>query len=93
MPPDQIPDLLHILLMDPILLAGMLLPTVILAGLLIYRVRASRRITRLTKQTEARWEQSVARTEKMIELLTEIRDRLSDVPGDKPTNASNPGAP
>ena len=84
MPPDQLADPYRIFLTDPVLLAGSLLPIVMLAGLLIYRIRVSRRVTQLTKQNaealnrnETRWQESAARTDKMIGLLTEIRDHLA----------------
>lgn len=90
MPIDELADPYRIFLTDPILLAGTLLPLVLLAGLLFYRIRATRRFTRLTKQnaealerTEARWEESAARSEKMIELLGEIRDHMARIaPGE-----------
>jgi len=85
-------DPLHVFLGDPILLVGMLLPFVMLGGLLIYRIRTSRRFTALTKQnaaaleqTAARWDESVARTEKMIGLLTEIRDHMARIAPSGPT--------
>lgn len=69
----------------------MLLPFVMVGGLLIYRIRMSRRFVALTRknaealdQTAARWQESAARTEKMIGLLTEIRDYLAKIPPDAP---------
>jgi hypothetical protein len=79
-------DPLRIFLTDPVLLVGSLLPVVMLAGLLIYRIRMSRRLAALTRrnaealdQTAARWQESAARTEKMIALLTEIRDHMAKI--------------
>jgi len=85
-------DPLRIFLTDPILLVGSLLPFVMVAGLLIYRIRMSRRLTALSRrnaealdQTAARWQESAARTEKMIALLTEIRDHTAKLaPGTPP---------
>lgn len=86
MPTYPVTDPLHLILGDPILLAGMLLPFVMVGGLLIYRIRMSRRFAALTKQnaaaleqSAARWDESVARTEKMIGLLTEIRDHMARI--------------
>jgi len=86
MPPDQLTDPLRIILSDPVLLVGSLLPFVMLGGLLIYRIRVSRRFTLLAKQNAqaldanaARWKESVERTEKMIGLLTEIRDHMAKI--------------
>lgn len=79
-------DPLHLILGDPVVLASLLLPLVMLCGLLVYRIRVSRRFTALTKQNAealeqnaARWDESVARTEKMIGLLTEIRDHMARI--------------
>jgi hypothetical protein len=91
MPPDQVMDPLHLFLTDPVLLIGSLLPLVMLGGLLIYRIRVTRRFTRLTKQNEealsqtaVRWEEAAARTEKMIGLLTEIRDHMARIGSELP---------
>jgi hypothetical protein len=86
MPTDQVTDPIRLILMDPILLAGTLLPFVMVGGLLIYRIRMSRRLAALTKrnaealsQNAVRWEESAVRTEKMIGLLTEIRDHMARI--------------
>lgn len=86
MPPDQLADPFRLFLSDPILLVGSLLPVVMLAGLLIYRIRWMRHFNKLRKQNaealdrnEARWNEAAARTEKMIELLTEIRDHAAKI--------------
>jgi len=95
MPPDQAMDPLRLFLSDPILLAGMVLPFVMVGGLLIYRIRMSRRLTALTRknaealdQTAVRWQESAARTEKMIVLLTEIRDHMAKIAPDTPQERS-----
>ncbi|HEY2445595.1 MAG TPA: hypothetical protein VGI20_07655 [Rhizomicrobium sp.] len=91
MPSNQLPDPFLVFLTDPILLAGILLPLVILAGLLFFRIRASRRFAALTKQNEERWKESAARTEKMIELLTEIRDHAARIAPNSPgSGTGNP---
>ena len=84
MPPDQLPNPYLLFLTDPILLASFLLPLVMLAAVLIYRIRVTRRVAALTKRNaealernEARWQESAARSDKMIELLTEIRDHAA----------------
>ncbi|HEX4158483.1 MAG TPA: hypothetical protein VHY79_08400 [Rhizomicrobium sp.] len=91
MPPEQVTDILRIFMTDPILLIGSLLPIILLGGILIYRIRVSRRFVQLTKQnSEAlgqnalRWQAAAARTEKMIELLTEIRDHMARIAPDAP---------
>ena len=92
MPIGQTMAPLNVFLTDPILLAGSLLPFVMVGGLLIYRIRMSRRFTALTKQNAealnqnvARWEESAARTEKMINLLTEIRDHMARIATGSPS--------
>jgi hypothetical protein len=98
MSPDQLPDLslTHMLLADPVLLIGSLLPLVILAGVIYYRLRVHRRLSaiaarneeqfdRTRQQSAAQWPEAAARTERMIALLTEIRDHLARiVPRDAP---------
>jgi hypothetical protein len=93
MPPDQAMDPLRVFLTDPVLLAGSLLPFVMVGGLLVYRIRISRRFTALTKQNAealnqnvARWEESAVRTEKMIGLLTEIRDHMARIVAGPPSS-------
>lgn len=83
MPPDQL-DPLRIFFTDPVLLIASLLPVAMLAGLLVYRIRTSRRVAQLTKQNREALDQAAirgteaaARTEKMIALLTEIRDHMA----------------
>ncbi|HEX3430219.1 MAG TPA: hypothetical protein VHT03_04975 [Rhizomicrobium sp.] len=95
MPPDQALAPLNLILADPILLAGMLLPFVMVAGLLIYRIRLSRRFATLAKrnaevldQTAGRWQEAAARTEKMITLLTEIRDHMAKIAPASPARDS-----
>ncbi|HLY07362.1 MAG TPA: hypothetical protein VKR31_16570 [Rhizomicrobium sp.] len=85
-------DPLHLFLGDPILLVGTLLPVVMIGGVLIFRIRQSRKLAALTKQNAqaieqnaARWDESVARTEKMIGLLTEIRDHMARIAPRSPT--------
>jgi hypothetical protein len=103
MKPDQLPDLslTHMFLSDPVLLIGSLLPLVILAGLLYFRLRAHRRLNALAarneerfdqtkQQTAVQWQEAAARTERMIALLTEIRDHLARIaPGDAPKAQSD----
>ena len=91
MPPDQVPDTLHLFLTDPVLVIGSLLPLVMIGGLLVYRIRVSRRFTAIAKQNAeafqqnaVRWEEAAARTEKMIGLLTEIRDQIARIAPDSP---------
>jgi hypothetical protein len=81
---------------DPVLLVGMFLPFILVAALLFYRIRVMRRFTALTKQNAraldenvSRWQEAAARTEKMITLLTEIRDhmeRIAPLPPGAPAN-------
>jgi hypothetical protein len=80
-----------------------LLPLVIVAGVIYYRMRAWRRLTGLAarneqrydqtrEQTAAQWREAAARTERMIALLTEIRDHVARIaPPDAP--ARTPGDP
>jgi hypothetical protein len=70
---------------DPVLLVGMVLPFLFVGILLYSRVRLTRRLSQLSARNAqalddnvARWQESAARTEKMIALLTEIRDHLAD---------------
>ncbi len=86
MPPDRMTEwsALSQFASDPVLLAGLLLPFVMVAVLLYIRIRGSRRLAALTKrndemlrQNTARWEESAARSDRMIALLTEIRDHLA----------------
>jgi hypothetical protein len=87
---DQIPypSMAQMLLSDPVLLMGTLLPLIIVAGLLWYRMRAWRRVNSLAarneqhfaetrEQSAALWHEAAARTERMIALLTEIRDHVA----------------
>ena len=78
------------LLADPVLLIGSLLPLAIIAGVLFYRLRVHRRLNALAarneerfdqtkRQTAALWQEAAARTERMIALLTEIRDHLARI--------------
>ena len=78
------------LLADPVLLIGSLLPLAIIAGVLYYRLRVHRRLNALAarneerfdqtkRQTAALWQEAAARTERMIALLTEIRDHLARI--------------
>jgi hypothetical protein len=92
MKPDQLPDLslTHLFLSDPVLVIGSLLPILVLVSLLYYRLRAYRRITALAARNEQRydltsqqnvahWQEAAARSERMIVLLTEIRDHLASM--------------
>jgi large-conductance mechanosensitive channel len=82
------PSMTELLLSDPVLLIGMLLPFLIIGGVLWYRVRAWRRVNALAARNEQRydqsgeesaalWQEAAARTERMIALLTEIRDLVA----------------
>ena len=69
---------------DPVLLVSLLLPFLFLGILLYGRLRLTRRLTALsTRNARAldenadRWQESAARAEKMIALLTEIRDHMA----------------
>ena len=92
MKPDQLPDLslTHMLLADPVLLIGSLLPLAIIAGVLYHRLRVHRRLNALAarneerfdqtkQQTAALWHEAAGRRERMIGLLTEIRDHLARI--------------
>lgn len=88
MPPDRITEwsVFQPFLTDPILLVGSLLPILIVGILLYQRIRLTRRLTRMAArnaetidQTAARWQESAARTEKMIALLTDIRDHMARI--------------
>lgn len=87
MPPDpdllQSSSLLALILTSPILIIGTFLPLLLLAGIVIIRVRTYRRIVALGQQSAETMRRTLelnaqlaARQEKMIALLTEIRDRL-----------------
>jgi hypothetical protein len=89
---DQLPDLslTHMLLSDPVLLIGTLLPLLIVIGVIYYRSRAYRRLTALAarneqrydqtrEQSAAQWQEAAARTERMIALLTDIRDHVARI--------------
>ena len=91
MPTPETMDPLHLFLTDPVLLVGSLLPLLMLGGLLIYRIRVSRRFAAMAKrnsealqQNAVRWDEAAARTEKMIALLTEIRDQIARNAPDSP---------
>jgi hypothetical protein len=82
------PSMTQLLLSDPVLLIGMLLPFLIIGGVLWYRLRAWRRVNALAARNEQRydqtreeshalWQEAAARTERMIALLTEIRDLVA----------------
>jgi len=86
------PDLsiTHLFLSDPVLLTGFLLPLVIIGAVLFFRIRAYRRITALAARNEqrfdrssatttAQWQEASERSERMIALLTEIRDQLARI--------------
>ena len=108
MAPDQLPDLSlwHLILSDPVLLISTLLPLLVIGGLVFYRIRTYRRITALAARNEqryerthelsaAQWQEAAARTERMIALLTEIRDQLAriappDMPAGSPRKDSDP---
>ncbi|MBV9136216.1 MAG: hypothetical protein JO357_04075 [Hyphomicrobiales bacterium] len=71
-------------------LIGMLLPLLIIAGALWYRLRAWRRVNALAARNEQRfnesredsaahWQEAAARSERMISLLTEIRDVVARI--------------
>jgi hypothetical protein len=84
------PSMTELLLSDPVLLIGMLLPFLIIGGVLWYRLRAWRRVNALAARNEQRydqtreesaalWQEAAARTERMIALLTEIRDLVARI--------------
>jgi hypothetical protein len=92
MKPDELPDLspMGLFLSDPILLIGSLLPFILVAGVLFFRWRAWRRLSavmarneqrndRTREESDAQWREAAARTERMIALLTEIRDQLARI--------------
>jgi large-conductance mechanosensitive channel len=90
------PSMTELLLSDPVLLIGMLLPFLIIGGVLWFRLRAWRRVNALAARNEQRydqtrdesaalWREAAARTERMIALLTEIRDLVARIaPTDAP---------
>ena len=84
------PTMTQLLLSDPVFLIGMLLPLLIIAGALWYRLRAWRRVNALAARNEQRfnesredsaahWQEAAARSERMISLLTEIRDVVARI--------------
>ena len=92
MPPGQVPvpSMTELILSDPVMLIGLVLPLFIVGSLVWYRLRTYRRITSLAARNERRydetreesavhWQEAGARTERMIALLTEIRDQLARI--------------
>jgi hypothetical protein len=90
MPPDSQLDpwtfLFHESLSDPLLLATLVAPFVILGVALYFRLRLTRRLTAMsTRNAQAltdnavRWQEASARTDRMIALLTEIRDHMANI--------------
>ena len=82
------PSMTELILADPVLLAAMLLPLVIIGAVLWYRLRAWPRVTALAARNEQRydqtrvesaalWQAAAVRTDRMIALLTEIRDLVA----------------
>ena len=72
---------------DPVLLVGLFLPFLFVGILLYSRIRLTRRLGAMSArnaqaldENSVRWQESAARTEKMIALLTEIRDHLAAAP-------------
>lgn len=108
MRPDQLPDLsmTHMILSDPMLLFLTSLPLVIIIGVIYYRMRTWRRLTAMSARNEqrydetreqnaAQWQEAAVRTERMIVLLTEIRDHVARIaPPDASarTSGSDPGS-
>jgi hypothetical protein len=104
MKPDELPDLspIGLFMSDPILLIGSLLPFVLLSCVLFFRWRAWRRLNAVVarnerrsdqtrEQSDAQWRDAAARSERMIALLTEIRDQLARiVPAERPNGADGP---
>jgi len=94
MPPDtQVTywTLFQSILSDPVMLVALFLPFVILAVVLYFRLRLTRRLTAMSArnakaldENSARWEEAAARTEKMIALLTEIRDHTAKLAAPAP---------
>ena len=92
------PSMTELILADPVMLIGLLLPFLIIGAVLWYRLRAWRRVTALAARNEQRydqareesaalWQAAAARTDRMIALLTEIRDLVSKiVPPDAPAS-------
>lgn len=69
---------------DPLFLVTLSVPIMIFGGLIIYRIRVSRRVNAIAKRNEQvhkrneeQWQEAAARSQKMVELLTEIRDHLA----------------
>jgi hypothetical protein len=88
------------ILTDPVLLVGMLLPFLFVGILLYHRMRVSRRLTAMSDRNAkamdeniVRWERAGGRTEKMIGLLTEIRDHLSRMAPPAPAAAPEQNEP
>lgn len=99
MPPDPQVNVWKIMLQqmlaDPVLLVGMLAPFLILGIVLYFRLRLTRRLTAMSTRNAqaltdnaARWQESAARTDKMIALLTEIRDHMASMA--PPAEAAKP---
>ena len=72
------------ILADPVLLVGMFLPFLFVGILLFARLRLTRRLTAMSArnaqaldENAVRWQEAAARTEKMIALLTDIRDHVA----------------
>ena len=92
MPPEQIqyPTMTQLFLADPVFLIGILVPILIAGGIVWFRIRAYRRITtrvdRTAEHNNAQWLEAAARSERVIVLLTEIRDQLARMtaPGGSP---------
>jgi hypothetical protein len=93
--------MMQLILSDPVLIIGTLLPLLLIGGLIWVRMRAWRRVNALAARNEQRfdqtkeqsaalWQEAAARTERMIALLTEIRDQLAKIapPG---ASAGGPG--
>jgi hypothetical protein len=80
---------------DPILLVGLFAPLLILGVALYFRLRLTRRLTAMSNRNAqalsdnaVRWEESALRSDKVIALLTEIRDHMAKMaplpPGQEP---------
>src|SRR5262245_36950994 len=92
MTPDQLPyhSVAQLFFSDPVLLIGSLLPFLLVGGVIWYRMRAWRRLTALAtrndqryeqtrEESAAQWQEAAARSERMIALLTEIRDQVTRI--------------
>jgi hypothetical protein len=89
-PPFTFPSMTQMFLSDPVLLLLTVLPFLLIGGALWYRLRTWRRVNALAARNEQRydrtreesaalWQEAAKRTERMIALLTEIRDLVARI--------------